>query len=89
MLFFRFYLTVGNNTDYETLSQSLGPFSEDQRSLTVSLLVTNDNLCDSSPTETLTVRLNTSDPNINLTPAVATVTILDSPQCSKYHSNEN
>ena len=66
-----------------TLSQSLGPFSDEERRLCVTLEVSADSRCDGSPSETLTVRLNSSDPNVTLTPANSSVVILDSPQCSE------
>lgn len=77
--------TTTADSDYESISQSLGPFSDDQRRLCVTLVITDDGQCDTVPVETLTVQLTGSDPNITLTPATATVVILDSPQCSKYH----
>jgi hypothetical protein len=74
--------TATAESDYVTLSQSLGPFSDEERRLCVTLEVSADGRCDGSPSETLTVRLNSSDPNVTLSPANSSVVILDSPQCT-------
>ena len=62
--------------------------SPDQRTLPLSLLIADDGVCDSSPAETLEIRLNSSDPNITLSPGAASVTILDSPQCGEGEGGE-
>ena len=77
------FITTAAEGDYKALSQSLGPFSSEERRLCVSLVVSDDGQCDESPSERLTVNLNSSDPNVTLTPATAAVIILDSPQCSE------
>ena len=78
------FITTAAGSDYEALSQSLGPFSSEERRLCVSLTVSDDGQCDESPSERLTVNVNSSDPNVTLTPATASVIILDSPQCSEW-----
>jgi hypothetical protein len=68
------------NVDYLASSLTV-QLSNDQRTLPLSLLIADDGICDGSPSETLQIRLSSSDPNVTLSPGVASVTILDSPQC--------
>ncbi|CAI8016676.1 FRAS1-related extracellular matrix protein 2, partial [Geodia barretti] len=72
--------TATPNVDYLASSLTV-QLSNNQRTLPLSLLIADDGICDSSPRETLQIRLSSSDPNVTLSPGVASVTILDSPPC--------
>ena len=67
----------------ETVSQTLGPFTNDRRRLCITMPITDDEMCGESLTESFSVQLTTDDPNVTLTPAAATLVIRDSPQCSE------
>ena len=75
------------NVDYLASSLTV-QLSNDQRTLPLSLLIADDGICDSSPRETLQIRLSSSDPNVTLSPGVASVTILDSPPCGEGEGRE-
>ena len=75
------------NVDYLASSLTV-QLSNDQRTLPLSLLIADDGICDGSPSETLQIRLSSSDPNVTLSPGVASVTILDSPQCGELEGRE-
>ena len=67
----------------ESVSQTLGPFTNDRRRLCITMPITDDEMCGESHAESFSVQLTTDDPNITLTPASATLVVRDSPQCSE------